>query len=328
MQQETGNATMAESSGDLPHGFAVRAPAWSDLQAVTDVMRACEVAETGAAEQTADDLRGDWERARFDLVKDAWVAVAPEGRIAAYAEVWPRADGAHLDAFGHVHPDYCGRGIGSHLLRLMEAWAREHARAAAVARVTLLNIVNHRNEAACGLLESAGYTPVRYYWRLVIDLNPPVPEPRWPEGVTVRTFERGHDDRVVHSAVQEAFADNDGFVPMAFDEWAGFMMQRETFDPAQWFLAVDGDEVAGVALCPDYPEQGWVRQLAVRKPWRRRGVALALLRHAFTEFRRRGKRRAGLVTDSYNRSGSLKLYEKGGMRVDRQHDGYRLEIGG
>ena len=95
------------------------------------------------------------------------------------------------------------------------------------------------------------------------------------------------------------------------------MIERETFDPALWFLAMDGDDVAGVALCPVYPESGWVRQVAARRPWRRRGIALALLRQAFGEFYRRGKREVGLVVDSYNLSGARDLYERAGMHVWR-----------
>ena len=192
--------------------------------------------------------------------------------------------------------------------------------------MTLNNIVSHTNQRARRLLEEDGYRPVRYYWRMVIQMEEPPPPPQWPEGITVRSFVRGRDERPAYAAVQEAFQDNKGFVPTSFEDWSNFMIERETFDPALWFLAMDGDDVAGVALCPSYPGSGWVRQVAVRRPWRRRGIALALLQQALGEFYRRGKREVGLVVDSYNVSGARDLYERAGMHGARQHDSYEKEL--
>ncbi|MFN8538009.1 MAG: GNAT family N-acetyltransferase [Thermomicrobiales bacterium] len=63
-------------------------------------------------------------------------------------------------------------------------------------------------------------------------------------------------------------------------------------DPALWFLAWDGDEVAGVALNYVAPATGigWVDHLGVRRLWRRTGLGMALLRHSFASFRARRPR--------------------------------------
>ncbi|MBD0349195.1 MAG: GNAT family N-acetyltransferase, partial [Thermoleophilia bacterium] len=96
------------------------------------------------------------------------------------------------------------------------------------------------------------------------------------------------------------------------------------FDPALWFIAYDGDEIAGFSLCRPResgdPDMGWVSVLGVRRPWRRRGLALALLRHSFVELHRRGKKRVGLGVDAENTTGALRLYERAGMHVDRRWD--------
>lgn len=183
------------------------------------------------------------------------------------------------------------------------------------------------NKGARELFESEGFEPVRHFWRMVIDLNEPVPEPQWPQGVSVRTFEPG-DEEEVHALVQEAFSDNYRHVRTGFADWREVMMARESFDPALWFLAVSEGRITGAALCPDYAGQGWVRQLAVAREWRRRGVGAALLRHAFREFARMGKPHAGLVVDSYNRSGAQEFYIAVGMRVEREHQEYELEVRG
>ena len=95
-------------------------------------------------------------------------------------------------------------------------------------------------------------------------------------------------------------------------------------------LAMDGDQIAGLALCvpkdTDDPDMCWVNSLSVRRPWRRRGVALALLHHAFGEAYRRGIRKVGLGVDASSLTGATRLYEKAGMHVYRQWDAYQKEL--
>jgi mycothiol synthase len=62
--------------------------------------------------------------------------------------------------------------------------------------------------------------------------------------------------------------------------------------------------------------------LGVRPRWRRRGLARALLLHAFSEFRARGKHGAGLGVDGLNLTGAVALYEGVGMHVARRFDQY------
>jgi ribosomal protein S18 acetylase RimI-like enzyme len=93
---------------------------------------------------------------------------------------------------------------------------------------------------------------------------------------------------------------------------------------------MDEEEVAGICLCRprsyEDPDLGFINILAVRRPWRKRGLGLALLRHAFNELYRRGKRKAGLGVDAQSLTGALRLYEKAGMYVHHQFDTYEKEI--
>ncbi len=304
-----------------------RAPVAEDLDAVVAMIATCEVADEGNAEITRDDFQGSWERPRFDLGRDAWVVETAGGDPAAYGDVWPREDYAHVECDGYVHPDHRGRGIGRWLVRAMERRAGQMLREAGrVDRALLRTAVFAGARDACDLFESEGFTPGRHFWRMVIDLRGPVPEPKWPAGVAVRTFEPG-DEEEVHALIQEAFSDNYGHVHTGLADWRSVMMDRESFDPEQWFLAVAGGRVAGAALCPHYPDQGWVRQLGVARDWRGKGVGTALLQHAFREFARRGKPLAGLVVDSHNRSGAQKFYLGVGMRIEREHQEYEKRVG-
>ena len=60
---------------------------------------------------------------------------------------------------------------------------------------------------------------------------------------------------------------------------------------------------------------GWIASVGVRQPWRRQGLGLALIHHAFGEFWRRGERKVGLGVDAENPTGATRLYERAGMHV-------------
>jgi ribosomal protein S18 acetylase RimI-like enzyme len=155
----------------------------------------------------------------------------------------------------------------------------------------------------------------------------PPRSPHWPHGIAVRTVREG-EEHAVFEAEQDAFRDHWEFTPRSFEEWRVRRTHEAVFDPSIWFLALDGDEIAGLALCgPDYggdPAQAWVNELGVRRPWRRRRIALALLQHAFRELHARGKRRVVLGVDAENTTGAVGLYERAGMEQIRRYDSYEL----
>lgn len=309
---------MTSPHSRLPDGYTLRPLTDADAAAVNALVRACELADEGDAEQTLDDLRGNWERPNFRLDTDAWLITDSTGEPAAYADLWERIPGELYSADGYVHPKHRGRGLGGHLVDLYEARATELAGGR---RSSLQTIVFHPVESARHLLEEHGFEPNRFYWRMAIDMDEPPPETPLPEGITWRTFRDG-DEAEVHEVVQEAFADIENQVYSPFDEWQHFMMRGESFDPTLWFLAIDGERIAGVVLCPRYPGLAWIRQVGVRREYRRRGIALSLLHTAFREFYARGERRVSLVVDSWNRTNAKAVYERAGMHLDRQHDLY------
>jgi ribosomal protein S18 acetylase RimI-like enzyme len=101
-------------------------------------------------------------------------------------------------------------------------------------------------------------------------------------------------------------------------------------DPSLWFLAMAGDKAVGYALCAKWDLEnktyGHINGLGVLRPYRRRGIGLALLHHAFGQFYRRGKRGVSLGVDAENLTGALRLYEKAGIHVHRQFDLYEKEL--
>ena len=155
-----------------------------------------------------------------------------------------------------------------------------------------------------------------------IDLGRSTEEPAWPAGLASRPFHRG-EERAVYDAYVEAFADHWGFVPESFADWCTWNLGPNA-DTSLWRLVEDGGEIA--AVCMSNASRGvdrtlgWIGVLAVRRPWRRRGLARALLVESFGLFRSAGRARAALGVDSENTTGALALYETAGMRVASRSD--------
>jgi len=177
------------------------------------------------------------------------------------------------------------------------------------------------NEPAGRLFAALGHVYARTFWMMRIELDTTPAAPNVPGGIGIRTFEPGVDEGPLHAALVEAFAEHWGEPFPGFDQWRHEEIEGEGsgFDPSLWFLAVDRDEIVGAACCrassPRSEDTAEVSDLAVREPWRRRGIGLALLRTAFGEFHRRGIPRAELGVDAENVSGATRLYERAGMHA-------------
>ena len=313
-------------AGSIPEGFLVRSPRVDDLETVHELLRVCDIGDYGEPEITLDDLRTEWQAPTFDREADARIVIAPGGKVVGYADMGQR-EHARIFAFVRVLPEYANQGIGEHLLSLAEQWAhKQMLQAKPEARVTLNSFVSSRNEEDQRFFARMGMKEVRRSWRMKIEMDEAPPEPEWPEHVTVRTFVRGQDERAVFDTDDEAFQDHWGHLPGNFEEWKHWTVEREKFDPSLWFLAFEGDEIAGISLCTYLLDNGWVDTLAVRRPWWRKGLGMALLLHSFGEFYRRGKHKVGLGVDSQNLTGATRLYMRAGMHVAREYIAFEKEL--
>lgn len=309
---------------NIPAGYGMRSPSMADLDAVQRLIAAVDLAEVGESDADNDDLRLDWEKA--DLAYDARLVHAPDGQLVAYALV---ADRAHVRVFADVylHPDHYGRGIGTAINRFTEERASRHlALAPADARVTLGTYINAPNERAAALLVNEGYTLLRHFWRMGITLDGAPATPVWPAGLAVRSFDPARDAPAVYAAITESFGDMWGYIPPEYPYWHTFMLERDDFDPALWTVVEDGDQIAAVACAYPFADHGHLRSLAVRRPWRRQGLALALLQHTFGLFWARGECTVALGVDAESLTGATRLYQRAGMQIVRQFALWEKEL--
>jgi ribosomal protein S18 acetylase RimI-like enzyme len=141
-------------------------------------------------------------------------------------------------------------------------------------------------------------------------LEQPLPHAVWPSGVCLAAFTPA-DATEVHALLTEAYAGGGGTVG-EFAAWWDDLRGDSEFDPDLCFLARDGaGAIVGVAQCWT---SGFVKDLAVRPVWRRRGVAAALLAHAFAVFRARDADAVELKVQADNRS-AIRLYRRARMEV-------------
>jgi mycothiol synthase len=310
----------------LARGFSARAATIDDIEKITELVRLCENELYGRAETTREEVYHDFQMPGFDIATDSWLVYTQDGLLVGMATV-DQHEHAHIFLDFAVHPQYQDQGVDEYLLRGAEMWGqRQIPQAVPDVRVAIAASRDVLDRASQQLLLAHGYQVVRHTWRMEMVLQEPPVEPQWPAGIHVCVMAPGME-RAVYEADEEAFKDHWGHTPLSFEMWSYWAIQHEDYDPSLWFLAMDGDEIAGFSLCSMSEALGaWVHVLGVRRPWRRKGIAMALLQHSFAEFYKRGQRAACLTVDSQNLTGATRLYERAGMHVIRQRDRYEKEL--
>ncbi len=321
----------------LPEGFTLRGATLEDVNASLKLYNRWSrsvIYEDEITDEVA--IRTEWVSPGFDPAEDIRLVFAPDGEMVGYIEVWTTGKPpVHPWIWARVDPRYEGLGIGTYLLTWAETRARKVLEEVPAELRVAPQVGTYREAAkAKKLFEDMGYRFIRssYNMRINLDATPAAPE--WPAGITLRIFNPETDLEAVYRAVEESFSDHYGHVDTPFEEglerFKHFMTGYEGFDPTLWFIAMEGEEIAGVCLCRDHGydnlEIGHINTLGVRRPWRKRGIGLALLRHSFGELYRRGRRRAGLGVDAENLTGALRLYENAGMYIHRAFERFEKEI--
>jgi len=308
----------------LRDGYRVRRASHDDIEAIAAVLVADDLADTGQSDYDADFVRNQWAVAGFDAAHDAWVVLGPDDMVVAAGNVMPDGE-TRLKSWGVVHPEHRGLGLGSALLDLMEARAAE--RLAGVAGATFHHSIGDVDEAARAMVLARGFTFVRSFRHMQVDLDGPWEPGEPPTGIELRDMRSEHDLARAHAIFVEAFADEWGYRVIPFEEWRSLEVETGGFDPSLWLLATEGEEAVGALNAVVWGDRGWIGELGVRREWRGRGIGAALLGRSFATFAERGLPRVMLNVDFENPTGAMGLYEKVGMRVVRGYDVYEEPIG-
>lgn len=269
---------------------------------------------------------------QFDAARDVVIAEL-DGRVVGVAgQDWVDTRDGELREhrlWGAVDPALRRQGIGTALLMDNERRARERAPAPSDGRAKAFGSFAAEGRPAAALLERSGYEVARWFFEMLRPALDGVEAAPLPAGLELRPAV-SDDYPTIWRANREAFRDHWG----GSDESEAAMrrfFEGPDADPTLWLIAWDGTEVAGGVINAIYPHEneamgfrrGWLDSVFTRRPWRRRGLAQALIAQSLLLLRERGMTSAALGVDAANPSGALGLYEAAGFEVHERFMAWR-----
>jgi mycothiol synthase len=303
-----------------------------DYDALVDVIAEANLADGVDYLPSVEGLRSDHAHSdEYDPRRDLILAEV-EGAVIAAAEtnVRTREGIGNHQVEGWVRPAWRRRGIGRTLLHWTERRAAEVARVDGRPRDrTLSSWPDEDQVGATRLYASEGYAIVRYGFLMVRDLADPIPDRALPAGLEIRPVVES-DHRRIWDADTEAFRDHWNPAERTDADFLSWFAEPD-LDTSMWRVAWDGDEVAGSVMSFIWSseneglgiQRGWLEHVSVRRPWRRMGLASALMASALVGLREAGMTEAALGVDAENVSGALRVYEAMGFRRAKTGVAYR-----
>lgn len=302
------------------------AGAGEDVEAIARITNASAAADGLEEFWSAESFRAWLSHAsdQFDPSRDVLLAEL-DGRVVAagHGEWIDTRDGRYREyrVHGTVDPALRGRGIGSALLRELERRQHELATTHVHGRETVLMSWAPASRPAEALLRHHGYAPARWFIDMVRPMLDGIVEPPMPDGIELRPA-TPDQHATIWRANREAFRDHWGGSDESLEHLQRILDDPDT-DTSLWLIAWDGDEVAGGVWNEIRPAEnealglrrGWLGSVFTRRPWRRRGLASALIGRSLALLRERGMTSAGLSVDADNPTGALGLYEAAGFTV-------------
>jgi len=307
-----------------------------DLPGMLAVYKAAMTADGLEASDTLEEIANNYRHLeRCDPFTDMIMAEF-NGEMIAYGRCWYDVDLEDNYLYGffiNLRPAWRNKGVG----KSMAAWlinrisqiALDHPEnAAKFIQIWISDVQKWQT----GLIESLGFQPVRYSYEMVRPCAEPITALPLPEGIEVRPITPDLM-RQVWEAETEAFRDHWGYIEPTEESYTRWL-ERPHRKPAYWKVAFEGDEVVGmVRNFIDQNEnddqnrkRGYTENISVRRPWRRQGIARALLTQSIQMFQEMGMEETSLGVDTENPNGALELYTDVGYRKLRTWITYRKPL--
>ncbi len=326
---------------DVPEGLEARPTLPGDVEAVTALMRAVDIAGCGHTTSTLEwteaalsDSDTDWGYGSVTL----WRAGEAVGTL-ILADGLVTGQGWSMEIFARPGDPKIHAINGT----LIDAGLREgRYRWDALymdpeAPLPVARALAYANDGALRAdLEKRGFDEARRYLRMkrdhwsvegLTDLSggsatgggagpgPPA------QGYPIRAF-RNTDEgwRAIHAVTSAAFEDHFDIVAVEFDEWRKHLVGG-TADPTQWLVAEHDGQVVGVVMGSNRyasEDYGYVDCIGVLRDHRGQGVARALLEARIADDIERGFLGTILHVDATSQTGATRLYESIGMTSDSE----------
>jgi mycothiol synthase len=279
-----------------------------DFAALADLTATDEEALRGRPSHIGETDLGAW-LSRTDLERDS-ILFEEDGKPVAFGWSEPyHGAGIHI---GIVAQGSKGRGLGSRLIE----FGQERLAAKGLRPFHMGTLA--ADEAATKLALAHGYEAVRRFYEMAVELTEAPPAATLPDGFAIEPFGEPRA-REFHDALEDAWRDHWDYHPTPFDEWWSEKRADPNYEPSLWFVV--RHENAIVATVRNDAKRnggGYVGALGVRRAYRGRGLARALLLHTYGVFFARGERRVSLGVDAASPTGATKLYESVGMQIENE----------
>lgn len=285
-------------------------------------------------EEMTDDYKPD---ERFDPAHDLLLAEVDGATIGYWRVIWWAVEnGPLIYSMSHnLHPAWRGQGIG----RAMLNWQENRARAIAGHDTSrpqhLQGYATEGNRYLAGLLEANGYQASRYFQLRVRPTLDNIPDFPLPAGLEVRPVRPEHY-RAIWDADIDAFHDHWGVSEPEEEDYRRWLEHKVWFQPDLWQVAWDTatGQIAGqVRTYIDHAEneyfgrrRGYTEFISVRRPYRRRGLARALIALSLRAQRDAGMTESALNVDADSLTGATRIYEECGFQVEQTGTVYRKAL--
>jgi mycothiol synthase len=275
------------------------------------------VSEEGIARQYLNLVNSD--------LQDDLLIVELDGAIVGYARVeWRDAVDGHryLQTICLLDPAQRRRGIGGAMLAWQERRLAAIAAALPADRDAVMRAWTRDADTGAGVLfDARGWTREGRGYEMIRPTLEDIPVVPLPEGFDVRPVPL-EEHRRVWDASAEAFRDERGESDWSEQDWERDAADPHR-DPSLWAVAYAGDDVASGVYGRIDPEenahhgtrQGYIAGVWTRLPYRRRGLARALLARVLVLLRDRGMTSAYLGVDGLNPNQAVTLYESLGFAI-------------
>ncbi|MCY3864759.1 MAG: N-acetyltransferase [Chloroflexi bacterium] len=315
-------------------GYCWRALTMEDAERCAEISSALSACAGAYERFQPRDFRAEWTEPNFDLGSSSLGAADSTGKLIAFAVLFATQEPPVRPWFSWgVDPEHGEPKLRAKLLD----WAIDRGEAVIAscppdARVSLWGGAYQGYRADECALQAAGFSPGRLWHEMRIDMTERPAAVALPDGFVTRPYRHEADLPVLVDLVRDSFSDHYGHIEQSFEKDLEMIRHwlngSPTFDPDRVLLAVDeatGIVAGSVLPLTEYnrrPGFGYIDTVGVRRAYRRRGLASAMLRQCLVAYWDHGIKTVCLEVDGESLTNALALYQRVGMRVQQSFVSY------
>ena len=307
-----------------------------DHEDMTEIFNETRVEEGYEIPMTVQELESEFDNTdHCNPYEDVFIVEKDEETV-GWTQVWWGKDANDVRQYSHsvtIFKEYKSKGGIRELINKNEKRIKEIAEDHPEEGKKVYHIrANEEQELWKKVLESEHYFKHRYGFLMVRPDLDDIPELPLLEGVEIRATKQEHYEKI-RKAWNEACKDQRDQVPLSKEDFQ-LWIDLGLFESSLFTTVWDSDEVIGTCIGIIREDEnkendrmrGYLEFISVKKDWRGRGIAKAMMAETMRKLKDRGMKKAALGVDAENPSGALSLYRKMDFKIDKKVVFYRKEV--